>query len=237
MSGIDAPEETSCFPGKKNVQYRKVTCGAAAETEAIMATELEIKYAVGDLLTMDCILCDPMVGDLLGAYYENIQMQTVYYDTPSGLLSSRKWALRLRKENDKSIITLKTPGEGYARGEWEYEGEYLEDAVPALIALGAPSELRELLEKESPVPVCGAKFVRITAPMTLSDGTCCTICGDIGSLNGGTRSEALCELELELQSGSEETMLSYAHALAEKYHLHEEHQSKFARAHALAAKG
>ena len=45
----------------------------------------------------------------------------------------------------------------------------------------------------------------------------------------------LCELELELKSGSEAVMLDYAHALAEKYRLAEERKSKFARARALAA--
>ena len=199
-----------------------------------MATELEIKYAVDDLLKLDCILCDPVVTERMGARYENIQMQTVYYDTPSGALSARRWTLRLRRENDRSVVTVKTPDKGYARGEWEYEGEYLDDAIEPLIALGAPEGLREALEKEPPVPVCGAEFVRITAPLTLADGTRCALCGDIGNLTGGGRSEPLCELELELTEGSEAAMLDYARALAEKYALREERRSKQARARALA---
>ena len=207
---------------------------AAAYLEALMATELEIKYAVDDLLKLDCILCDPVVTERMGARYENIQMQTVYYDTPSGALSARRWTLRLRRENDRSVVTVKTPDKGYARGEWEYEGEYLDEAIEPLIALGAPEGLREALEKEPPVPVCGAEFVRITAPLTLADGTRCALCGDIGNLTGGGRSEPLCELELELTEGSEAAMLDYARALAEKYALREERRSKQARARALA---
>ena len=161
-------------------------------------------------------------------------MQTVYYDTPSGALSARRWTLRLRRENDRSVVTVKTPDKGYARGEWEYEGEYLDEAIEPLIALGAPEGLREALEKEPPVPVCGAEFVRITAPLTLADGTRCALCGDIGNLTGGGRSEPLCELELELTEGSEAAMLDYARALAEKYALREERRSKQARARALA---
>ena len=142
--------------------------------------------------------------------------------------------LRLRQENEESVVTMKTPAQGYARGEWAWEGEYLDEAPEKLAGLGAPEELVQLLREAEPVIVCGAKFTRITALLHL-DGADCEICGDIGSLIGGGRQEPLCELELELKSGSEAVMLDYAHALAEKYRLSEERKSKFARARALAA--
>lgn len=193
-----------------------------------MATELEIKYAVNDLQLLDCILCDPLVLTRMDQpQYRNIQMETTYYDTEDGALSARKCTYRLRKENGVSVITLKTPGEGYARGEWAWEGEYLDEAPEKLAGLGAPEELVQLLREAEPVIVCGAKFTRITALLHL-DGADCEICGDIGSLIGGGRQEPLCELELELKSGSEAVMLDYAHALAEKYRLSEERKSKFA---------
>ena len=200
-----------------------------------MATELEIKYAVNDLQLLDCILCDPLVLTRMDQpQYRSIQMETTYYDTEDGALSARKCTYRLRKENGVSVITLKTPGEGYARGEWAWEGEYLDEAPEKLAGLGAPEELVQLLREAEPVIVCGAKFTRITALLHL-DGADCESCGDIGSLIGGGRQEPLCELELELKSGSEAVMLDYAHALAEKYRLSEERKSKFARARALAA--
>ena len=42
-----------------------------------MATELEIKYAVGDLQLLDCMLCDPMIREKMqtGAF-RNIRMET-----------------------------------------------------------------------------------------------------------------------------------------------------------------
>ena len=181
-----------------------------------MATELEIKYAVNDLQLLDCILCSEPVASRMQAPFAYIRMQTTYYDTEDGALSARKCTYRLRKENGVSVITLKTPGEGYARGEWAWEGEYLDEAPEKLAGLGAPEELVQLLREVEPVIVCGAKFTRITALLHL-DGADCEICGDIGSLIGGGRQEPLCELELELKSGSEAVMLDYAHALAEKY--------------------
>ena len=142
-----------------------------------MATELEIKYAVNDLQLLDCILCDPLVLTRMDQpQYRSIQMETTYYDTEDGALSARKCTYRLRKENGVSVITLKTPGEGYARGEWAWEGEYLDEAPEKLAGLGAPEELVQLLREAEPVIVCGAKFTRITALLHL-DGADCEICG------------------------------------------------------------
>ena len=63
-----------------------------------MATELEIKYAVGDLQLLDCMLCDPMIREKMhtGAF-RNIQMETTYYDTQDGAFSARKWTRRRRR--------------------------------------------------------------------------------------------------------------------------------------------
>lgn len=202
-----------------------------------MATEFEVKYAVEDLLTLDCILCDAQLLPLLQGRYENIQMQTTYYDTPDGALSARRWTLRLRQENGKSVITLKTPSSGYARGEFACEGEYLDEAADALVAAGAPEEIRALLADGELAPVCGAKFVRITAPLHLEDRTRCAICADIGDLTGGGKKAPLCELELELLEGKEKALVDFAAALAARYHLKEEPASKFARARALAQNG
>lgn len=199
-----------------------------------MAREFEIKYAVGDLQKLDCLLCDALVREkMTQPQYHYVRMETTYYDTEDGAFAARKWTCRLRKENGQSVISLKTPGEGYARGEWEWESEYLEEAAEPLIALGAPEELRTLLEPSKLTAVCGAKFTRILAELTL-DTTRCELAGDVGWLLGGGRQEPLCELELELKAGEETAMLDYARTLAEKYALAEETRSKFARARALA---
>lgn len=197
-----------------------------------MGTEREIKYAVDDLQKLDCLLCDPLVREKMTEEYRYIPMETTYFDTPDGALQQRKWTLRLRAENGKNVVTFKTPGEGYARGEWSCTGKYLEDAVPKLVRQGAPAELAELLRAEAPGPICSAKFTRIAAVLQL-DGARCELCGDIGHLFGGGRSRDLCELELELKDGGEAVMLDYARALAEKYGLREEKKSKFERAEEL----
>ena len=198
-----------------------------------MGTELEIKYAVDDLQKLDCMLCDPMIlGKMQEKNYRFLKMDTTYFDTEAGALSEKKWMLRIRKENDQSFVTMKTPGEGYARGEWNTEAEYLEDAVPSLIADGAPQELAGMLE-DGLLPVCGVQFTRILGKLVFPDGTACDLCGDIGQFSGGGKTAPLCELELELTEGDAETMLAFARELRTKYGLSEQEKSKVVRAREL----
>ena len=141
-----------------------------------MGKETEYKLEVGDLQLLDCILCSEPVASRMQAPFAYIRMQTTYYDTEDGLLEKNRWMLRLRTENERSVVTMKTPGEGHTRGEWEVESEYLDEALPELAKLGAPEAIGRL-DAEALLPVCGAKFTRITAPLRLSEKTSCTLCG------------------------------------------------------------
>ena len=206
-----------------------------------MGKETEYKLAVGDLQLLDCILCSRMVMEKLCAPYAYIRMRTTYYDTEDGFLAQRRWMLRLRTEDGRSVVTMKTPGEGHTRGEWEVESEYLDEALPKLAALGAPQEIAAL-QPDALAPICGASFTRITADdiagrllyVAGQENTSCMICGDVGDLTGGGRTALLCELELELKQGSEEALSAFARALMDTYHLSEQPLSKLQRARALA---
>ena len=197
-----------------------------------MATELELKLAVDDLHLLDCILCSADVRSRMQGDFTYVQTESTYFDTPDGKLAEKHWALRLRKLAGKSIVTVKTPGEGLARGEWETEAEYLEDAVPKLVKDGAPAQLAEILKAGALAPVCGTKFTRIRALLQL-DGCVCELAGDIGELSRGAHRAPLCELELELKAGDAAPMLAYGRALAAKFGLREEPHSKSERARRL----
>ena len=198
-----------------------------------LGKETEYKLAVGDLQLLDCILCSRTVAEKLCAPYAYIRMRTTYYDTEDGFLAQRRWMLRLRTENDRSVITMKTPGEGHTRGEWEVESAYLDEALAKLAARGAPQELAAL-QPDTLAPICGASFTRITAELRLSEHTACMICGDVGDLTGGSRTALLCELELELKHGSEDELAAFAQELMDTYCLSEQPLSKLQRARALA---
>ena len=159
------------------------------------------------------------------------QMQTTYYDTPTGQFSERKCTLRRRLENGVSICTLKTPAGGFGRREWEVACDTIEAAIEELCKLEVPEELTALAA-EGLIPICGARFTRVAKTICWEDAVL-ELALDQGILTGGNRETPLCEVEVELKSGSQETCLAFARILSEHFGLEEEPHSKFRRALAL----
>lgn len=194
-----------------------------------MGTELEWKYAADEKTLR--LLTEHYSGEA----WRVIKMESLYYDTPARDLGQRRWTLRLRKENGQEVVCLKTPGEGRARGEWEVNCENVETAVPLLIEKGAAPELAVLTADKPLNPVCGARFTRQAALLSLPGGGTAELSLDTGELFGGERRAPLCEVEVELKSGTPETAEQFAKELAARYSLKEESKSKFQRAIALDA--
>lgn len=164
----------------------------------------------------------------LSADWQTIAMETTYYDTADSALSARHYTLRRRLENGISVCTLKTPAGPLGRGEWELECDSIEGAIPELCKLGGPAELAELT-RGGLIAVCGAKFTRRAARVE-AEGTALEIAVDQGVLFGGGREETLCEIEIELKSGSRDTAVAYAESFAAAYGLIPQPKSKFRRA-------
>ena len=189
-----------------------------------MGAEFELKYrADAEILSS--------VYTTFPARWQTVHMETTYFDTPSRSLSSRRWTLRRRMENNESVCTLKTPGTGLERGEWEVKCDRIDQAVSELCKLGSPAELESLCS-EGLVISCGAKFTRRAGTFTLRDCVL-EIALDQGVLLGGDRELPFCELEVEHKDGSREAVEAFARQLAEIYALKPEEKSKFARALAL----
>lgn len=189
-----------------------------------MGREFELKYAAtADILATLAAKFGPG---------RQIRMETTYFDTPDGALSARHMTLRLRRENEETVCTLKTPLPDSSRGEWECAATDITDSIAALLALGAPVQLKALTV-EGVVPVCGARFTRIACDVPTADGIA-ELALDKGVLLGGNKEIPLCEVELELKSGSESALLALANALAAAYGLQPERHSKFRRALTLA---
>lgn len=190
-----------------------------------MGIEFEMKYSA-----------TPEQQDALLAAYELscrvIRMETTYYDTPSAAVSDRHITLRRRMENDVSVCTVKTPVEGYGRGEWECGCDDILSALPKLIALGAPEALA-VWAAEGLQEVCAARFTRQAADFNWN-GAVLEIALDRGVLIGGGREVPLCEIEVELKSGAPEDAISLGMLLQRQFGLQPQKKSKFRRALALA---
>lgn len=160
-------------------------------------------------------------------HWAQIRMETAYYDTPSGALSARRYTLRRRLENGVSVCTLKTPA-GAARGEWETQCQTIEDAIDKLVVMGCPAELKQLVQ-EGLVHICGAEFTRLAKSVVCPEYTV-ELALDLGLLSGGGRTEPLCEIEVELKTGSAAQCDAFAKELADRFSLETEEKSKFRRA-------
>ncbi len=190
-----------------------------------MGVEFELKYSAQPQQQ------EQIQRDLL-QQYQCFRMQTVYYDTPSGALSQRHITLRCRMENDTAVCTVKTPISGYGRGEWDCLCTDIAESIPKLIEAGAPEMLAQLTA-EGLQEVCGARFTRHAASVTLGD-TVVEIALDQGVLTGGGREQPLCEVEVELKSGNPETAIAFGMQLKKQYDLTPQKKSKFRRALDLA---
>lgn len=188
-----------------------------------MAVEYEWKFqATPDQLSL--------IDQSFPGVGETLSMETTYYDTPSGAMSSRHYTLRRRLENGISVCTLKTPA-GSARAEFEVRCQSIQDAVAQLPSLGCPEDFSSLVQ-EGIVPVCGAKFTRIAKTLSLPEGTV-ELALDQGILTGGDREQPLCEVEVELKSGDARICDAFAKTLAARFGLTQQKASKFRRAFGL----
>ncbi len=163
--------------------------------------------------------------------WEEISMETTYFDTENGKLSAEKCTLRRRMENGISVCTMKTPCAGFGRGEWDVKAPWNEKTAMALFAAAG----KENISFEKLITVCGARFTRLAKTVELP-GCTVEIALDRGVLIGGGKEIPLCEVEVECKSGSEAAVTAWANRLAERFGLQPETKSKFRRA-SLLAKG
>jgi inorganic triphosphatase YgiF len=189
-----------------------------------MGREFELKYAATEEVLAS-------LATQFGPGRE-IRMETTYFDAIDSGLSARHMTLRLRRENEETVCTLKTPLPDGSRVEWECSAHDIQSGIAKLLDLGAPQVL-EILTANGVVPVCGARFTRLACDLPTTDGMA-ELALDRGVLLGGSKEIPLCEVELELKSGSEEALLALAKTIAFTHGLKPERGSKFRRALSLA---
>ena len=190
-----------------------------------MGREFELKYRADEEKIA-------AIREKFGIFTE-ISMETVYYDTRDFALRRRKWTLRRRYENGKSVCTLKTPLPDGSRGEWEVESPDLAAGAARLCAMGAPGEILDYVN-QGVAPFCGARFTRLAKTIDLPGGKA-ELALDAGVLLGGGREQPFAEVEVELKDGEDAVALHFAKALATEFGLKEQPKSKLARAMALTS--
>ena len=193
--------------------------------------EQEYKWRADTLILGQALL---WASSRIGSQSRTLHMKSQYFDTPDGFLRANGAALRLRRENERAVCCMKRRGTASADGlraheEYECEAQTVEEGLRLLPEKGAPREICDAALAAPLAETCRMEFRRCAILLQQGD-TVCELALDEGALHREGRSAPLCEIELELIAGSEETFHALAAELADYLSLTPEPESKLARA-------
>lgn len=184
-----------------------------------MVKETEIKLRASRA-TLAALRDHPLLKKRNKSGWQRHELFNQYYDTPERDLARAKVALRLRRDGEQYIQTLKSRGQSVAglseRNEWDW---YLDQARLDLSKLDDqcwPAALAGL-DKHGLQPIFTTDFVREKADLAWGRGkakVAIEAALDLGKVVAGEREEEICELELELREGDPAALLELAAALA-----------------------
>lgn len=169
---------------------------------------------------------------------KHTQLNAIYYDTPDCVLLQRKWALRVRSaDGGQHTMTLKTPRAGevtgvFARNEWNAPAD-----GPDLDRKLLAQWFGEIGEKDVNIaalrPLFCTQVMRQTRKLHTPDGVI-ELAADSGNIIAGQRTLPVCEIEMELVSGSPDAIFALASTLLAATPLRLSVRSKGARGYDLA---
>ena len=184
-----------------------------------MQKETEIKLRVSRE-TLAALREHPLLKKRNKSGWERRELMNQYFDTPERDLAQAKVALRLRKDGDDIIQTLKTRGQSVAglseRNEYNWDLPKAKLDVKKLDGDCWPEQLADL-DKKTLKPIFTTDFVRERAEIAWGRGKAKVVIEaalDQGWVEAGTQREAISELELELRQGEPVELLELALQLA-----------------------
>lgn len=184
-----------------------------------MNKETEIKLRASRE-TLAALQTHPLLKKRSKTGWETSELFNQYFDTEARDLAGAKVALRLRKDGDQIIQTLKSRGQSVAglseRNEWDWHLAKAKLDLSKLDDSCWPASLAEL-DKKQLKPLFTTDFVRQRAEIAWGRGKARVVIEtalDLGKVIAGKQQEEICELELELRQGEPEALLELAAELA-----------------------
>ena len=184
-----------------------------------MNKETEIKLRVSPA-TLDALREHPLLKKRNKGGWQRVELFNQYYDTANRDLSAAKVALRIRRDGDQFIQTLKSRGQSVAglseRNEWDWYLTSPELDLSKLDDSCWPASLATL-DKSTLQPLFSTDFTRDKAEIAWGRGKAKVVIEaalDQGLVIAGEGQEAICELELELRQGEPAALLELACELA-----------------------
>ncbi|BAP42131.1 CYTH domain-containing protein [Pseudomonas sp. LJDD11] len=184
-----------------------------------MQKETEIKLRVSRE-TLAALRDHPLLKKRNKSGWERLELTNQYFDTPERDLARAKVALRIRRDGEQLIQTLKTRGQSVAglseRNEFNWDIAKPKLDLKKLDGQCWPEQLAEL-DKKTIKPLFTTDFVREKAEIAWGRGKAKVVIEaalDLGQVVAGKQKEEICELELELREGEPDALLELAAELA-----------------------
>jgi triphosphatase len=184
-----------------------------------MNKETEIKLRASRA-TLAALRDHPLLKKRNKSGWEQRELFNQYFDTPARDLAKAKIALRIRRDGEVFIQTLKTRGQSVAglseRNEYDWNLQSAELDLSKLDDSCWPAALAEL-DKHQLVPIFTTDFIREKAEIAWGRGKARVVIEaalDLGKVIAGEGEEEICELELELRQGEPNALLELAAELA-----------------------
>lgn len=216
--------------------------------------ETEIKLDASHLSQPRELLQDAWLISLeIPGKRNTLVMDSRYYDTADSRLASSACSLRLRRENEQHILSLKGGGSVekglYRRAEWSVPLTAAEAGLfmlqpdikkarhflsDAWVACGMPGSSDRRIQDQPLTQIACVTFTRQLTYLRYRN-TLVELALDQGTLSAALRTAPLCEIELELKQGDVADLIALGRELASRFSLKPQNASKLARCLALAA--
>jgi inorganic triphosphatase YgiF len=184
-----------------------------------MSMEIELKLLVARE-DLDRVLGAQAVKRRAQGRAQTIELMSVYYDTPELDLHNERLALRLRRifaSSAEHWLQALKGGAASAAGltereeyEWPVPGQSVDLALLDATPYGPVFARRNV--REALGPVFTTRFTRTRRQLALAEGAQAELCVDVGEIRAGNRRAPICEVEIELKSGSLEPMALFGFA-------------------------
>lgn len=205
-----------------------------------MIKEIELKYTLKDRKQAEEIWEDPVLYAACNLETrESVCMSAIYFDTRDSILARSGMSLRIRREGEHSVLSIKNKGiteNGLHRRDennMPYTGEVDENTVfrpdrDMLAESELGSRLLKLIDDRDLYPVIHMNYLRRRFRMDSGDSFV-EVAIDTGEISTETASIPVCELEIELYSGDVDDMIAFGNRLADRYGIEREDITKYAR--------
>ncbi len=207
----------------------------ATDAFAVMAQEIEIKLSVPEEHAL-------RLWEVLAHYPHDRpathRLFSAYYDTPKRALKKAGAALRLRRERGRWIQTVKSESQVafgmHQRAEHEVELSAQLPSFPAIAEAGLGKLIANRRLREALKVAFTTEFNRSSTLLRPFAGNVLEVSLDRGVIAAGDRREPICEIELELKSGTPRCLFDLALEIAAVLPVRLDNRSKAERGYALA---